>query len=107
MEKSKINIQIRVNLETDNGRSFVNQQIQNPVVPVKPIRSVITFSAALILFFQKQNCNTHTNKLANTMCAYVQNSNYHIKFNKINNTVIHNSLQTIILERHIYLTYLM
>jgi len=45
------------NLKTDNGRSLIQQPIQYPLIPGQPTRSVVTFTAILILLSPHQNTN--------------------------------------------------
>lgn len=49
-----LNTELNTHLKTDDGGRFIEQPIQNPLVPAHPHGPVITFSKTLILFHTHQ-----------------------------------------------------
>lgn len=52
-----LNTELSTHLKTDDGGRFIEQPIQNPLVPAHPHGPVLTFSKTLILFHTHQKKN--------------------------------------------------
>lgn len=49
-----LNTELKIHLKTDDGGRFIEQPIQNPLVPAHPHGPELTFSKTLILFHTHQ-----------------------------------------------------
>lgn len=49
-----LDTELNTHLKTDDGGRFIEQPIQNPLVPAHPHGPVLTFSKTLILFHTHQ-----------------------------------------------------
>lgn len=58
-----LDTELNTHLKTDDGGRFIEQPIQNPLVPAHPHGPVLTFSKTLILFHTHQKKKMKSVKL--------------------------------------------